>query len=89
MLLKAKSGRWPFPYDAKSPSGHLRVCHRKAAAAQRLSGSNGVYDAFERMKYGMSLECAERPSLSYVKASASGKQMKASYDKKRVASIAQ
>ena len=37
----------------------------------------------------MSLQCAERPSLSYVKASASGKQMKASYDKKRVASIAQ
>ena len=37
----------------------------------------------------MSLECAERPSLSYVKASASGKQMKASCDKKRVASMAQ
>ena len=36
MLLKAKSGRWPFPHDAKSPSGHLRVCHRKAAAAQRF-----------------------------------------------------
>ena len=44
MLLKAKSGRWPFPYDAKSPSGHLRVRHRKAAAAQRSSSPLALRD---------------------------------------------
>ena len=40
--------------------------------------------------WNMSIKmCRTAVRLSYVKASASGKQMKASYDKKHVASIAQ